>query len=466
MRYIILAKGKYEAKRRKRKLNPGFFVSILIIVLIICAGAFIILRSCGYYPAEEETEPPKTKPVVHTQDTTPTTVVTEPAPTEPYISTTASIGVTGDIMGHLPVINAGKTANGYDFSGIYTHIKSYYESVDFMVANLEVNLGGTEAGEYKGYPTFNSPDEVAVALKDAGVDMLLTANNHSYDIGHKSFIRTQTVLNELEMKYLGTKLDETTANYTVENINGIQVGMVCYTYETGDPSNPKKQLNGITLTEADSALVSSFNYKDLQGFYEEVDNTLDAMYSDGAEATMVYIHWGDEYALSPNQVQQEIAQQLCELGVDVIVGGHPHVVQPFETLTSTSGHNTYCIYSVGNAISNQRTDTLASTTRNAPYTEDGMIFNVVFQKWNDGRVEVGQVNILPTWVNKEYKGGKNVYTIVPLDAEIEAWDGYDVTAVSNTYKSYNRTMSIIGEGYNACRQALGLPTVPLTVETN
>ena len=197
-----------------------------------------------------------------------------------------------------------------------------------------------------------------------------------------------------------------------------------------------------------------------------MDNTLDAMYAAGAEATMVYIHWGDEYALSPNKSQQEIAQQLCELGVDVIVGGHPHVVQPYETLTSTSGHNTYCIYSVGNAISNQRTDTLASTTRNAPYTEDGMIFNVVFQKWNDGRVEVGQVNILPTWVNKEYKGGKNVYTIVPLDTDVEAWTGYDVTSVSNTFKSYNRTMSIIGEGYNACRQALGLPTVPLTVEAN
>lgn len=459
-----MAKGKYESKRRKRRLNPGFIIFLLIIITLVCAVAFLLLRGCDSNTPKETEGTSSTGSTHQSETTVPTT--TAPVPTEPYISTTASVGVTGDIMGHLPVINSGKTASGYDFSSIYTYIKPYYESFDFMVANLEVNLGGPEAGAYQGYPTFNSPDAVAVALKDAGVDMLLTANNHSYDIGHKSFVRTQNVLSELGIQYLGTKLEETTPNYIVQDINGIQVGMVCYTYETGDPSNPRKQLNGITLTEADSPLVSSFNYKDLQGFYEEVDETLDAMYADGAEATMVYIHWGDEYALAPNRSQQEIAQQLCELGVDVIVGGHPHVVEPFETLTSTTGHNTYCIYSVGNAISNQRADTLANTTRNAQYTEDGMIFGVVFQKWNDGRVEVGQINILPTWVNKEYKGGKNVYTIVPLDTAIEAWNGYDVTAVSNTYKSYSRTMSIIGEGYNACREALGLPTVPLTVETN
>jgi len=461
-----VARGKYEAKRRRRRLNPGFIVFLLLIVVAVCGAVLILLRGCDSHTPHETESTSTAGTKQHFEFPNATTTTTVPISTEPYIAATASIGVTGDIMGHLPVINSCKTADGYDFTSIYTYIKPYYESYDFMVANLEVNLGGPEAGPYKGYPTFNSPDEVAYALKDAGVDMLLTANNHSYDIGHNSFIRTQNVLNELGMKYLGTKLDETTPNYTVQDINGIQVGMVCYTYETGSPSNPRKQLNGIALTEADSALVSSFNYNDLQGFYEEVDQTLDAMYADGAEATMVYIHWGDEYALTPNKSQQEIAQQLCELGVDVIVGGHPHVVEPFETLTSTTGHSTYCIYSVGNAISNQRTDTLATTTRNAPYTEDGMIFNVVFQKWNDGRVEVGQINILPTWVNKEYKGGKNVYTIVPLDTAIEAWDGYDVTAVSNTFKSYNRTMSIIGEGYNACRQALGLPTVPLTVEAN
>lgn len=462
MRYPTVAKGKYESKRRKRRLNPGFIIFLLIIITLVCAVAFLLLRGCDSN-TPKETEGTSSTGSTHQSETTiPTT--TAPVPTEPYISTTASVGVTGDIMGHLPVINSGKTASGYDFSSIYTYIKPYYESFDFMVANLEVNLGGPEAGAYQGYPTFNSPDAVAVALKDAGVDMLLTANNHSYDIGHKSFVRTQNVLSELGIQYLGTKLVETTPNYTVKDINGIQVGMVCYTYETGDPSNPRKQLNGITLTEADSALVSSFNYKDLQGFYEEVDETLDAMYADGAEATMVYIHWGDEYALAPNRSQQEIAQQLCELGVDVIVGGHPHVIQPFETVTSENGNETLCIYSTGNAISNQR-KFLMDSDNFSGHTEDGMIFGVTFDKYSDGKVIISKVDILPTWTIRERREGKYVFQIIPLDLTVSDWKSFKLTdaTVKEAKESYNRTLELVGQGLNAARAKRGQEALTLTI---
>ena len=465
-----MATGKYLSKKRKRRLNPRFFIFLL--VLAIASGGAVYLVTNGL-PLPSSSQPDPTGSTVgggfesilnglFSPDAETTAApTTEPLPTDPYVTSTASIGVTGDIMGHMPVINAGKVGNDYDFSDIYQYIKPYYESFDLMVANLEVNLGGPEAGPYQGYPTFNSPDAMAKSLLDAGVDMVLTANNHSYDIGHNSFIRTQNTLNDMGLDYLGTRLNADDPVYTVRDINGIKVGMVCYTYETGDPASSRKQLNGINMSEQDSLLIGSFNYNDLDGFYAEVEETLQAMEVEGAQATMVYIHWGDEYALSPNQNQKNIAQQLCELGVDVIVGGHPHVVEPFTTLTSTDGHQTYCIYSVGNAISNQRTDTLASTTKNAPYTEDGMIFNVVFRQWNDGTVEVGEINILPTWVNKETKNGRVTYSIIPLDMAVPSWDGYDVGNINSTYASYKRTMSIIGEGLNECRQALSLPTVAL-----
>lgn len=460
-----MGKGKYEARRRRRRLNYGFIVTIVVGLALILGVALLLLKACDQTPPATTTEAaPATSTTQSDPPESSAPPTTEPTPTEPYVEATASIGVTGDIMGHMPVINAGKTADGYDFSEIYTYVKSYYESYDFMVANLEVNLGGEEAGAYQGYPTFNSPDETAIALKDAGVDMVLTANNHSYDIGHNSFIRTQEVLDQIGLQHLGTRLSTDDKAYTIQNINGIQVGMLCYTYETGDPTNARKQLNGIPLTVEDSDLVSSFNYKDLDSFYTEVETALAEMEAAGAEATMLYIHWGDEYALSPNKNQQAIAQQLCELGVDVIVGGHPHVIQPFETLTSSTGHNTYCIYSVGNAISNQRVETLSDTTRNAAYTEDGMIFNVIFQKWNDGTVEVAEINILPTWVNKEYKNNRTVYNIIPLDTDVPVWDCYDVGTEYDTYDSYERTMSLVGEGLNACREALGLATVPMTHE--
>lgn len=456
-----MGRGKYESRRR---FNYGFLVTIVVVLAIVLGVALLLFKACDQNsgsPATTTTGPVTTQSTPAETTVPPTTV---PAPTEPFVESTASIGVTGDIMGHMPVINAGKTADGYDFSEIYTYIQTYFEGFDFMVANLEVNLGGTEAGPYQGYPTFNSPDETAIALKDAGVDMVLTANNHSYDIGHDSFIRTQEVLNQIGLQHLGTRLSTDDKTYTIQNINGIQVGMICYTYETGDPANTRKQLNGIPVALEDTDLVSSFNYKDLDSFYAEVETALAEMEEAGAEATILYIHWGDEYALSPNKNQQTIARQLCELGVDVIVGGHPHVIQPFEMLTSSTGHNTYCIYSVGNAISNQRAETLANTTHNAQYTEDGMIFNVIFQKWNDGTVEVAEINILPTWVNKEIKGGQTVYNIIPLDTTVAVWDCYDVGTEFDTYDSYERTMSLVGEGLNECRQTLGLESVPLTHE--
>ena len=462
-----MAKGKYQARNRKRRLNPGFFVFILLILLIVGGAAYAISQMLS------SVAPEKTDPIWEkipnsffgdTKETTTPPTTAEPQPTEPFITATASVGVTGDIMGHMPVINAGKTADGYDYAEVFQYIKPYYESYDVMVANLEVNLGGPEAGPYQGYPTFNSPDGMAQSLKDAGVDMVLTANNHSYDIGHNSFIRTQNTLNEMGLDHLGTRLNADDPEYIVRDINGIKVGMVCYTYETGDPSNTRKQLNGINMSEEDSGRISSFNYNDLEGFYDEVEATLSAMEAEGAQASMVFIHWGDEYALSPNQNQKAIAQQLCELGVDVIVGGHPHVIEPFDTLTSQEGHTTYCIYSVGNAISNQRTETLSDTTRNAAYTEDGMIFGVTFNQWNDGTVEIAEINILPTWVNKESKGGRMTYSIIPLDMALESWKGFDVGSVGKTYASYERTMSIIGEGLNECRQALSLPTVSMTAK--
>ena len=180
----------------------------------------------------------------------------------------------------------------------------------------------------------------------------------------------------------------------------------------------------------------------------------------GAEATMLYIHWGDEYQLKPNKKQTTIAQELCELGVDVIVGGHPHVVQPFETLTSSTGHQTHCIYSLGNAISNQNRNTLSSKPVNV---EDGMVFGVEFEKWSDGTVKISDISILPTWVNTEWRANTGYfYNIIPLDTAVEVWDCYDVTLTNRTYESYIRTMSLVGNGLNTTREALGQPKVPLT----
>lgn len=467
----------HPQRRRKKKSDGGIILRILALLFAVIA-VLIIVQACNRIVGSDEPSPSGTTPPssenpgpTDPDDPGPSSSGENTTPGEttdptPHVVSTASVGVTGDILIHGPVMNAALAASGqsgvYDFTSMFQYIKPYYESYDFMVANLEVTLGGPDAGPYKGYPTFNCPDSIVDALLDAGVDMMLTANNHSYDTGYDGFIRTQEVMENKGMLHLGTQLSADDVDYILQDINGIKVGMICYTYETTGDNPDRKYLNGIQLSQKAAPLVTSFSYDRLESFYTEVKANLDAMEAAGAEATIVFIHWGNEYQLSPTSSQEKIAQKLCDLGVDVIVGGHPHVIEPFTTLTSDNGNKTYCIYSLGNALSNQNRVSLKDT-QNKEYTEDGMVFGVTFQKWNDGTVEVCQIDILPTWVNKEWRTDRNIYAIIPLDVSIEAWSGYDVTNESRLTESYNRTMSLVGEGLNLCRESLGLEAVITTV---
>ena len=453
-----------QPTRRRNSQRPsdnGAMIKIL-------AGLFavmVIVMVLSLIPAKDNGGP-SLDSTGSTEGTTGNTNDTTP-PSE--ILATASLGFTGDILPHGPVIQAAKAASGstsqYDFRSMFTYIAPYYQRFDLMIANLETTLGGTAAGEYMGWPKFNCPDDIVDALLEAGVDIMLTGNNHSYDTGYSGMLRTQQVMAEKGMDHLGTVQNAGDKIYTVKEINGIKIGIVSYTYNTGVDANGKLQLNGQhDLSAEASKRISTFNYSTLDSFYAELKQVLADMEADGAEATVVCIHWGEEEELPPNDRQKQIAQALCNMGVDVIAGGHPHVIQPLEKLTAESGHTTYCLYSTGNALSNQRRDTL--TSENAKYTEDGIIFGVEFQKLSDGTVKVGKVSLMPTWVNKETRGDHNIYAIIPLDTAVESWNNYDVTDTARLYESYNRTLSLVGQGLNAILKEMGLEEVPLTVGIN
>ena len=251
-------------------------------------------------------------------------------------------------------------------------------------------------------------------------------------------------------------------------VGGIKVGMAAYTYATS-AVNGRPSLNyEAEVTQV--GLVNYFTYDNLDAFYSEMQSLLSQMRSDGAEATMLYIHWGTEYSLQADSAQRMIAQKMCDLGVDVIVGGHPHVVEPMELLTSSSDsrHKTAVIYSLGNAVSNQRRDLM---TLNTGHTEDGAVFTVTFEKYADGGVYVADVNVMPTWVNLHSVDEKQEYNIVPLeDARRTEWQnlyGLDAAALANAVASYDRTMNIVGPGLEQCRsyyaqekQAREAPVVP------
>lgn len=440
-----------NSKRRKGVNYTGCIIWLTLILILL--GLFAL--GIHYRDTDPELKFPTESTAPPVSEETPTTEATEPTTeaTEPPVTlvSTAKITATGDILMHMPCIEGGKTSDGsYSFEHYFKYVKDYVQQADYAVANLETTLAGLDNGyKYSGYPAFNCPDEIVTNLKDVGFDMLLTANNHCYDTRSKGYHRTQQVVSDAGLDYTGTAPDENAQQYLVKDVNGIRIGMVCYTYE--DNSDPNVVApNGITMKDADETLINAFNVNELDTFYQRIEGQIKEMKDQGAEALVLYIHWGVEYQLEENKTQNTIAQKMCDLGIDVIVGGHPHVLQPMELLTSTSdeSHKTLCLYSTGNALSNQRRDLMRLNTG---HTEDGVLFNFTFAKYSDGTVRVEDASVLPTWINKYRSSatGKDVYEIYPLDLQIEDWktqmDMKDSTE-KEARASYDRTMKILGEG--------------------
>ena len=450
---------------RKKKKGGGLRSALIVLIAVLIAATGVMIWMCvRLATAPQDTQAPAIQETVAIPTVPPTeaTVPETTVPKEPeHVVSTATILSIGDLLMHGQLITDAQQADGsYDFSYIFPYITPYVTAADYAAANLEVTLAGPSR-PYQGYPMFNSPDAIVDAAKNAGFDMLLTANNHMYDSGEDGFLRTVRTIREKGLTALGTREEAEEPAYTVQDINGIKVGMVCYTYEQR-PENYRSDrvyLNKNILSATCSALVNSFVGTELDPFYTEIGGILEQMRNDGAEATVMFIHWGVEYQLTQNAEQQQIAQKLCDLGFDVIVGGHPHVVQPVELLESTVDpeHRTVCLYSMGNAVSNQRQGELTSIT--TAHTEDGAMFSMTFSKYSDGTVYLEDVALIPTWVRAIDANGNTVvrrsgtirrYEILPLDDSLRSqWQeqfGIDSSTLAQCTDSWQRTMDITGAG--------------------
>lgn len=456
-----------ERKMRKTSVLKTALL-LLMAVLIVGTGIMICMSlsltgqertadsGAPAWPAVLQTNPNQTDPPRET---------TLPQPE--HVVTTAAIGAMGDLLMHMPIFddltkyNAEVQQNdgSYDFESVFRYLGGYTSSLDFAVANLETTLCGTDNGyAYSGYPLFNCPDEVVDGVKDAGFDLLLTANNHSYDTSLVGMKRTLDVIRSRGLKTLGTYASSDLQKWTIQEINGIRVGMLCYTYATSETEDGRPSLN-LNAAISEPGLCNYYTYGNLEAFYTEVSGYLQDMKNEGAEATVIFMHWGQEYILTENEQQNAIAQKLCDLGVDVIIGGHPHVIQPMELLTSTVApeKKTVCIYSLGNAVSNQRKGNLQAIS--TAHTEDGVLFSVSFEKYSDGTVYLAGVNVLPTWVNMHNnQRGKTEYNILPLDVEVkEQWQSLfnlDASTVKKAEESWARTMEILGVGLDEVKAYL------------
>lgn len=423
---------------------------LLIIIALLAAADITVISLCFKTPGG--TKPDK-KPSASQSD--PTAEDTE-APTEaaPELLSTATVLSTGDMLMHIGVINSGKQEDGsYNFDSIFRYVKSYTQAADFSVANLETTLCGTDNGySYSGNPRFNCPDAIVDSLKDAGFDLLLTANNHAADTDLVGYKRTLNTVRDKGLDTLGTYLSADERKWTIEEVNGIKIGMVCYTYSEGFSQKGYPVLNYHEVAE--NGILNYFTYDKLPEFYTQLQGYLDEMKAAGAEATMVYLHWGEEYKWKtgegPNANQTAMAQKLCDMGVDVIVGGHPHVVQPVDLLTSSADpeHRTIVLYSMGNAVSNQRIKEMESEPTG--HTEDGVLFCVTFAKYSDGNVYVDSSELIPTWVNLNSNSGSTEYNILPLEgstaAQWQAQFGLTDSQLADAHSSFDRTEALVLTG--------------------
>lgn len=441
--------AKRTSRRRRAIIRRRIFITVCSLLLVavvagtVALGTFVFKLMKGQDGA---TEMPSS--------TISGTTEAEP----PAKKTTATVINTGDIMVHSTQLNGAKTDTGYDFSEYFKYISPLVSSADLAVANLEVTFGSTESGKYSGYPAFNTPDELAASIKNAGFDLMLTANNHIYDTGLFGFKRTLDVLKSNGLEYTGTRKDTSEPYYVIKNVNGIKIGMICYTYETDGDSADKKYLNGRLIAAEANPLVNSFSYKRIDSFYTAAQSAVTAMKNDGADFVVFYMHWGEEYQLKQNTWQSTIAQRLCNMGVNMIIGGHPHVIQPVSLLHSEDSQNTtVCLYSLGNAVSNQRQEVMDSCP--SGHTEDGMLFSYTLEKSADGTVELSSIDVIPTWVNRYKEGSTFKYTIIPLEVQTDGSTKYalDETAAEKSQKSYDRTRAIVGAGLTECQQAIGCP---------
>ena len=343
----------------------------------------------------------------------------------------------GNLIIHQSQINGAKNENGYDFSPSFQYIKEMVSEADISLGILEGALAG---GEPTGYPIFNSPDEVIDSLRDTGIDVVNYANNHIYDYDDEGLQRTIEITKEKGLDILGVKSTEEEKSYLVKEVDGVKIGFASYVFETA-AVNGYKTINSNPVSINSENLINTFNYNDLESFYNRIASEISAMKAEGVKFIIASMHWGEEYNTYIEATQNEIAKKLNELGVDIILGGHPHVIQPYEIICNESGHSTFVIYSQGNSLSNQSEQEIGVAE-----SEDGIMIKFTLEK-KDGNVSLKEYKIIPTWVYKEEKGdGTYYHKIIPVEEALANPEEYGINSdvYARLENSLNRTKSILG----------------------
>ncbi|MCC3373658.1 CapA family protein [Cohnella sp. REN36] len=402
-----------SARKRSRSSRR---VAIVLFLVAVCAGWAVFAWNEGLGDASPDAKHPLEQP---------------PSPSsasEDY--TEITLAAAGDIMFHDTELKSGydKTTKRYDFRSFFADVKPILSAADLAIANFETTTGGLEAMPYMGYPRFNSPDETIDAVRDAGFDVLTTANNHALDTGSQGIVRTLEQIHKRGIDTVGTYAKRPDTRVLMKDVQGIKLAFLSYTEST----------NGLENTLTPEELDTMINVVDERKIKEDI------AYAKAQKADLIIavMHWGNEYEREPAARQQNLAKQLVGEGVDLILGSHPHVIQKSER-SSAGGHEGFVIYSMGNFISNQRLETLDNA-----YTEDGIILNFRIRKNKaSNETTIRKVDYVPTWVYRDKEQGQSTYAykILPITDFLEN-DELSAAYKQRMQRSYQDTMAQMDGG--------------------
>lgn len=358
---------RYSEVRKQNKIN-----FLKKAGLVLCVVAVVILAGILVAFISEKPQNNSSAPAVKVDEVS--------------LESEVSLVMVGDNLLHMPLIKNAELSDGsHNFDSLYEDMKPYFEGADISVIVQETVLGGEDLG-YSGYPMFNSPQAVGDSIKDAGFDVVLHATNHTLDKGAKGVENTIEFWKKYpEIKVLGINESEEQQNtITYHTKNGIKFALLNYTDST----------NGIPLPSGKKYLVNTVNE-------EKIANDLKTA-EENADFTIVFMHWGTEYSLSENQSQTRLAEIMCENGADLIMGSHPHVIEPVKWVEGENGNKALVFYSLGNYVSRQK------EANNLL----GIMGTVKIYRDSDGNVFVKEASVMPTVTH--YNVNSRGFRVYPL----------------------------------------------------
>ncbi len=288
---------------------------------------------------------------------------------------TITLAAVGDLLIHDRVYNEAKTEDGYDFMPMIESMKPYIEEATVSFANQETMIGGEEIG-LSSYPSFNSPKEVGDAVQEMGFDIVSIANNHTLDRGEEAILSAIDHWNTLDIPYVGAyeSAEDAQEIRVIETEEGISLAFVAYTYGT----------NGIPVPAGKDHLVNLIDRGKIAADIAEAKKL--------ADVVVTSLHFGEEYEIMPNDAQKDLVQFVTNEGADIILGHHPHVLQPVDRVEGKDGHVAFVVYSLGNFFSGQR-DFEKQT--------GGMLQLQITKEPHTGNIQVHSPSFLMTYVTAE-----------------------------------------------------------------